>query len=58
MKDSYSVENISPALMEELSDAIKSVRDYGSVEVYVQNGTVTQISTRKIKKTTLDNRER
>lgn len=37
--------------MDELSDALKSIDSYGSVEIYVQNSMVTQITTRNIKKT-------
>lgn len=51
MNDSYSTQNVSPFLLEELKRAIESVPDYGSIEVYVQNGLVTQISTRHIRKT-------
>ncbi|GEM_PF-3512044 len=45
-----SKKNISPKLVEELTEAISRV-DYGSVEVIVQNKTVTQITVRSIKKT-------
>lgn len=51
MNDSYSTQNVSPFLLEELKRAIESVSDYGSIEVYVQGGQVTQISTRHIRKT-------
>lgn len=47
----YSTQLLSPMLLAEVKDAIKSVTDYGSVEIYVQGGVVSQISTRKIKKT-------
>ncbi|HET7098827.1 MAG TPA: DUF2292 domain-containing protein [Patescibacteria group bacterium] len=55
MNDSYSTKNISPLLIDELKHAIKSVTSYGSIEIFVQNGRVTQISTRHIKKTVLEN---
>lgn len=45
-----SKKNISPKLVEELTDAISRV-EYGSVEVIVQNKTVTQITVRSIRKT-------
>lgn len=39
------------SIFDEIKEAIEGI-DYGSVEVVVQNGQVTQISTRIIKKTT------
>lgn len=38
-------------LHEEIHDAIKSVNGWGSVEIYIQDNKVTQITTRAIKKT-------
>lgn len=38
-------------LVIEITKALKSVQGFGSVEIYVQNGNVTQITVRKIKKT-------
>lgn len=38
------------SIIDEIREAIESI-EYGSVEVIVQNGEVTQISTRIIKKT-------
>ena len=38
------------SIIDEIKQAIESL-DYGSVEVIVQNGEITQISTRIIKKT-------
>ncbi|MEK9175972.1 MAG: DUF2292 domain-containing protein [Patescibacteria group bacterium] len=40
----------NPPIIDEIRQAIESL-DYGSVEVIVQNGEITQISTRIIKKT-------
>ena len=37
--------------MRDISQAIRSVQNFGSVELYVQDGMVTQITTRTIKKT-------
>lgn len=42
---------ISQKLIEEIKKALKSVPSYGSIEIYVQNGAVTQITVRNIKKT-------
>lgn len=47
----YSTQNVSAFLLEELKRAIESVPDYGSIEIFVTDGVVSQISTRKIKKT-------
>ena len=47
----YSTKNISHKLVEELKHALKSIDSFGSVEVYVQDSTVTQITVRNIKKT-------
>jgi len=41
-----------PSVFDEINQAIKSL-NWGSVEVIVQNGQVTQISTRIIKKTSV-----
>ncbi len=38
-------------LVSEIQEALKSVKGYGSVEIYVQNGKVTQITVRNIRKT-------
>ncbi|OGY18633.1 MAG: hypothetical protein A2900_02750 [Candidatus Chisholmbacteria bacterium RIFCSPLOWO2_01_FULL_50_28] len=47
----YSTKRITRSLIEEVSRALKSIDAYGSVEIYVQNSTVTQITVRNIKKT-------
>ncbi len=46
----YSTKNISPELVAEITDALKGL-DYGSVELYIVNGQVTQITKRHIRKT-------
>jgi hypothetical protein len=48
----YSTSNVSPALLSDITEAIQSVKSYGSIELYVQEGVVTQITVRQIKKTT------
>ncbi len=48
----YSTKNITDNLMTEVKTALQSVKAYGSVEIYIQKGTVTQITVRNIKKTT------
>lgn len=47
----FSTKRISKELVKELISALKSIDAYGSVEIYVQNATVTQITVRNIKKT-------
>jgi hypothetical protein len=42
---------VSTQLVEELIQALKELGGWGSVEVYVQGGKVTQITKRAIKKT-------
>ena len=51
MIQDYSTQKISETLMVEIKNALQSVRTYGSVEIYIQNGVVTQITVRNIKKT-------
>ena len=45
----YSTQQISPALISQIVEAIKN-KSYGSVEIYVENFTVTQITERTINK--------
>ena len=47
----YSTKRISPRLLLEIKEALKSIKSYGSVELYVQRNIVTQITVRNIKKT-------
>lgn len=51
MQNTYSTRSISQALLEELTQALQHVGPYGSVEIYIQNSVVTQITMRNIKKT-------
>lgn len=44
-----STKNISPELLQAIADAIKD-KYYGSVEIYIQDYQVTQISERVIRK--------
>lgn len=50
----FSTKRITNDLLEEIKQALKNVRGWGSVEIYVQNGKVTQITERSIKKTNHD----
>lgn len=47
----YSIKRVSETLLLEIKKALKGVNNYGSVEIFVQNGVVTQITVRNIKKT-------
>lgn len=49
-RNPYSTEEISPNLIEEIKEALMGL-DYGSIEIYVVRGEVTQITKRRIKKT-------
>lgn len=42
---------ISQDLLEEITQALQMVKGYGSIEIYVQDHSVTQITVRNIKKT-------
>ena len=53
--NTYSTQNVSPYLLEELKRQLESISGFGSLEVYVQAGKVTQISTRHIRKTSVTN---
>ena len=47
----YSTKKITRELLDEIKEALKNVRGYGSVEIYVQDHKITQITERNIKKT-------
>lgn len=47
----YSTHHVSQSLVNEIVHALQSVNQYGSIEIYIQNGMVTQITVRNIKKT-------
>lgn len=53
--NNYSTKDISEELVAEISEAVKNVRGWGSVEIYVQNFKVVQITERSIKKTNISN---
>ncbi len=48
-----STERVSRVLMDEIEHALKTVKTYGSIEIYVQNSVVTQITIRNIRKTSV-----
>ncbi len=47
----YSTKKVTKTLLTEIKDAMKQVDKYGSVEIFIQNNIVTQITTRNIRKT-------
>ena len=47
----YSTQKISEKLVNEIKQALQNIRGWGSVEIYVQNHEVVQITERNIKKT-------
>jgi hypothetical protein len=49
--------DLPDALLEELSRALSGMT-FGSIELYVQNGVVTQITVRNIKKTSVNMKEK
>ncbi|OGM19564.1 hypothetical protein A2685_00135 [Candidatus Woesebacteria bacterium RIFCSPHIGHO2_01_FULL_37_10] len=51
MGDKYSTKKISSTLIEEIKRALQSVGNFGSIEVYITKGIVSQITIRNIKKT-------
>jgi hypothetical protein len=49
--NNYSTKQVSEELVKEVIAALKNVRGWGSVEVYIQDYKVVQITERSIKKT-------
>lgn len=47
----YSTKQVSDTLVNEIIDAVKNVRGWGSVEIYIQDNKVVQITERNIRKT-------
>jgi hypothetical protein len=45
---------VTTGLLEEIQEALKNIRGWGSVEIFVQKGRVTQITERNIRKTNHD----
>ena len=51
MSKDNSVKKISQELVDEIITSLQTAAPYGSVEIYVQNNSITQVTVRKIKKT-------
>lgn len=47
----YSTKRVTTDLMQEIIEALKNIRGWGSVEIFVQDNKVVQIVERNIKKT-------
>jgi len=50
MASTYSTKYISEKLKEELLESIQNVKGWGSVEIFIQDYNVTQITEKNIKK--------
>jgi len=48
----YSTKEVNQELLAEIAEALKNIRGWGSVEIFVQDFKVVQITERNIKKTT------
>jgi hypothetical protein len=48
----YSTKEVNQELLEEIAEALRNIRGWGSVEIFVQDYKVVQIIERNIKKTT------
>lgn len=55
-KSPYSTRRISPQLLEEIKQALLGLA-YGSIEIYVVDHEVTQITRRLIKKTNVERKK-
>lgn len=45
---------VTPQLAKDIQNALESVKGYGSVEIFIQDSKITQITTKSIKKTNQD----
>jgi hypothetical protein len=50
MPDNYSTKEIFEKLKNEVISSIQSIKGWGSVEIYIQDYSVTQITEKNIKK--------
>lgn len=48
----YSTREVSQELVNEITEALMNIRGWGSIEIYVQDHEVVQITERNIRKTT------
>lgn len=47
----FNPPTVSTALLQEILESLRQVDGYGSIEIYIQDQVVTQITVRNIKKT-------
>jgi hypothetical protein len=52
--NSYSTRKISEKLLNEIVESVQSVKGWGSIEIFIQNNIVTQITEKNIKKPKVD----
>ena len=57
MAEDYSTKKITPKLIEELINSLKSIRGWGTVEICIQDYIVTQITEKNIKKPIISTRK-
>ncbi len=50
MASNYSTKNISQQLVEELVQSIRNIKGWGSIEIFIQDYNVTQITEKNIRK--------
>lgn len=50
MSSKYSTKNISTNLIKQILESVQSVKGWGSVEIYIQNNEITQITEKSILK--------
>lgn len=54
--DEFSTQNISPTLISQIVDALRN-KGWGSIEIYIENHQVVQITERKITKIKTDTQQ-
>ena len=54
MNDEYSTKDVSDEFGEEVMKSIRNVKGWGSVEIFIQNYKVTQITEKNIKKANIN----
>ena len=55
MADDYCTKKITKKLLEELTSSIQNINGWGTVEIVIQDHTVTQITEKNIRKPLLSN---
>jgi hypothetical protein len=55
MDKGQTIKKVNTKLLDEIAEALNNIRGWGSVEIYVQDFKVVQITERNIRKTTNNN---